>query len=122
MVSPARRRDAVGYLVRRHRVSQRRACRLVGQHRSTQRYIGTPGDFELRLVKAMNVLAERNPRYGYRRVHALLVAQGWEVNRKRVERLWRLDPRRLKDAQRHLDLISRQWDAALLRLRDFVES
>jgi putative transposase len=101
MVSPARRRDAVVYLVRRHRISQRRACRLVGQHRSTQRYVGMPGDFELRLVNAMNQLAEKYPRYGYRRVHALLVADGWAVNRKRVERLWRREghrvpPRRMK--------------------------
>jgi transposase InsO family protein len=101
MVSPARRRDAAAYLVRRHRISQRRACRLVEQHRSTQRYAGVPGDFELRLVKAMNTLADRHPRYGYRRVHALLVADGWAINRKRVERLWRLEghrvpPRRTK--------------------------
>jgi putative transposase len=95
MVSPARRRDAVAYLVRRHRVSQRRACRLVGQHRSTQRYAGVPGDFELRLVKEMNELAVEYPRYGYRRVHALLVDRGWAINRKRVERLWRLEGHRV---------------------------
>lgn len=100
MVSPARRRAAVRYLVRRHKVSERRACRVVGQHRSTQRYEGVPGDYELRLVKAMNALAERHPRYGYRMIWALLRAEGWEINRKRIERLWRLEghrvpPRRL---------------------------
>jgi putative transposase len=101
MVSPARRRDAVVYLQRRHRISQRRACGLVGQHRSTQRYAGVPGDFELRLVKAMNQLAEKHPRYGYRRVHALLVAQGWAINRKRVERLWRLEGHRVPPRRTH---------------------
>lgn len=100
-MSPARRRDAVAYLCRRHRVSQRHACRLVGQHRSTQRYVGVPGDFETRLVKEMHAFATANPRYGYRRVHALLVSECWAVNVKRVERLWRLEglrvpPRRQK--------------------------
>ena len=84
-MSPARRRDAVCCLVRRHRVSKRRACQLVGQHRSTQRYEGVSGDFETRLVKAMHAHAEG--RWGYRRVHALLVADGWPVNVKRVHRL-----------------------------------
>lgn len=103
MVSPARRRDAVTYLQRRHRVSERRACALVGQHRSTQRYRKLPPDFELRLVARMNALADRHPRYGYRRIWALLRHEGWAVNRKRIERLWRLEghrvpPRRMKDS------------------------
>jgi transposase len=68
MVSPARRRDAVRYLVRRFPVSERRACRLLGQHRSTQRYRPLHPEYELRLVKRMNELAARHPRYGYRRV------------------------------------------------------
>lgn len=49
----------------------------------------------------MHKLAEEHPRYGYRRVHALLVRDGWSVNLKRVERLWRREdlrvPRRRKD-------------------------
>jgi transposase InsO family protein len=95
MVSPARRRDAVAYLCRRRKVSERRACKVVGQHRSTQRYTAAAGDFELRLVAAMNKMAERYPRYGYRKVHALLVTDGWAVNRKRIERLWRLEGHRV---------------------------
>ena len=103
MVSPARRRDAVTYLMRRHKVSQRRACRLVGQHRSTQRYAPIVPAEELKLVVAMNELANANPRWGYRRVHVLLQRDGWKVNRKRIERLWRLEghrvpPRRMKDS------------------------
>jgi transposase InsO family protein len=95
MVSPARRRDAVVYLVRRHPISERRACRVVGQHRSTQRYRGRPPDFELRLVRRMEQLAARHPRYGYRRICALLREEGWAVNRKRIERLWRLEGHRV---------------------------
>jgi transposase InsO family protein len=48
-----------------------------------------PADFEVRLVAAMVKVADGHPRWGYRRVHAVLVADGWEVNVKRVERLWR---------------------------------
>ena len=79
MVSPTRRRDAVAFLVRRHKVSERRACKVVGQHRSTQRYAPVPGDFETRLIKAMHAHAEANPRWGYRRIHALLLHDGWQV-------------------------------------------
>lgn len=88
-MSPARRRAAVARLVRRFKVSERRACRVVGQHRSSQRYVAVPGDFEVRLLEAMRKVADQRPRWGYRRVHAALVADGWQVNVKRVERLWR---------------------------------
>jgi putative transposase len=56
MVSPARRRDAVAYLVRRHPVSERRACLLVEQHRSTQRYERFAPEYELKLWGRMNAL------------------------------------------------------------------
>lgn len=91
MVSPLRRRDAVTYLCRRHPVSERRACQLVGQHRSTQRYEAKPPELELVLVARMNELAAKHPRYGYRRVWALLRGEGFVVNRKRIERLWRVE-------------------------------
>jgi transposase InsO family protein len=94
-VSPARRRDAVRYLVRRRKASERRACRLVGQHRSSQRYERVPAEYELRLVARMNELAAAHPRYGYRRVWSLLRAEGWRINRKRIERLWRLEGHRV---------------------------
>jgi len=68
---------------------------VVGQHRSTNRYAPTPGDFEQRLIEAIHKLAATHPRYGYRRVHALLVADGWNVNVKRVERLWRREDLRV---------------------------
>jgi putative transposase len=81
--------------VRRHKVSERRACLVVGQHRSTQRYEPVPSDFEDRLVKAMWRLAEDHPRWGYRQIWGLLVEEGWAVNRKRVERLWRREGMRV---------------------------
>ena len=95
MVSPARRRDAVRYLGEASQVSERRACRVVDQHRSTQRYAPAPAEYELRLVARMNELAAAHPRWGYRTVWTLLRAEGWRVNRKRIERLWRLEGHRV---------------------------
>jgi putative transposase len=95
MVSPARRREAVRYLVRRHKVSDRRACRVIDQHRSTQRYAPVPAEYELRLVARMNELAAAHPRWGYRRVWSVLRSESWVVNRKRIERLWRLEGHRV---------------------------
>ena len=76
-------------------MSERRACHVVGQHRSTQRYQRLVPEYELRLVRRMNALAAEHPRYGYRRIWALLRAEGWRVNRKRIERLWRLEGHRV---------------------------
>lgn len=94
-MSPARRRDAVRFLVRKRRVSERRACHVVGQHRSSQRYQRLAPEYELRLVGRMNELAAAHPRYGYRRIWTLLRSEGWRVNRKRIERLWRLEGHRV---------------------------
>lgn len=70
-------------------VSQRRACRVIGQHRSTQRRPAVRGGDEDALTAAIVDLASEYGRYGYRRVAALLRAQGWDVNVKRVWRIWR---------------------------------
>ena len=88
MVSPTRRREAVGLLRDRFGVSERRACRVIGQARSSQRYRPRKKGDEPAIVKAMHALVRRHPRFGYRRVHALLVRGGFKINRKRVWRLW----------------------------------
>ena len=72
-------------------VSQRRACQTVGQPRSTQRYQTRRKSDEPALVKAMLDLVRKHPRFGYRRIWALLRRQGWSINRKRVYRLWRAE-------------------------------
>ena len=70
-------------------VSERRACRVIGHARSThRRQVVVPAD-EPRLVDRMIELATAYGRYGYRRVTGLLRGEGWLVNHKRVERLWR---------------------------------
>lgn len=70
-------------------VSERRACRVLSQPRSSQRYQGRKPERDRSLVSRMEKLARKHPRYGYRRIHALLRREGWRVNRKRVQRLWR---------------------------------
>jgi putative transposase len=95
MVSPAAKRRAANHLVRRFKVSERRACTLVGQHRSTQRSAAVIPDYEAKLVVAMNTIADRHPRWGYRTATKLLRDQGWAVNEKRIERLWRQEGHRL---------------------------
>src|SRR5262245_59443640 len=70
-------------------VSERRACRVLGQARSTQRHRPRPRPEEARLVLQMVALATAYGRYGYRRITALLRQAGWRVNAKRIERLWR---------------------------------
>jgi putative transposase len=70
-------------------VSERRACRALGQHRSVQRHTARPRPDEDALTAEIVALASAYGRYGYRRVTALLRAAGWRVNAKRVERIWR---------------------------------
>ena len=70
-------------------VSERWACRVVGQHRSTQRREPTREGDDLALRAALRRIASQRTRWGYRRAHYELGVQGWSVNRKRVQRLWR---------------------------------
>ena len=77
------------HVCKRMRVSERRACRVLRQPRSTQRRHPKVTDDEKRLVSRMIELATEYGRYGYRRITALLCREGWRVNHKRVERLWR---------------------------------
>ena len=70
-------------------VSERRVCRVLGQHSSTQRKVPRGAVDEAALSDDIIVLARQYGRYGYRRVTALLRDAGWTVNRKRVERIWR---------------------------------
>lgn len=69
-------------------VSERRACTLVAANRATVQYQARARTDD-GLAGRLAVLAQQHPRYGYRRVWALLRREGWVVNRKRVHRLWR---------------------------------
>ncbi|QUS54077.1 IS3 family transposase [Pseudovibrio brasiliensis] len=89
LLSPSRRRAYINHIRSEIKVSERRVCRVLGQHRSTQRRIPKGRADEDRLVADMIELARQYGRYGYRRIAALLRQAGWQANDKRVERLWR---------------------------------
>ena len=99
-MSPARRRQAVAKVVAALGVSERRACRALGQRRSSQRYVGAERGREEELLLRIRALARENPRYGYRRVWAMLRREGWRVNKKRVHRLWSKEGLKVPDKQR----------------------
>jgi putative transposase len=88
VVTAGQQRAAADYLIEAYGVSQRRAGRVLGRARSTLRYRGRLREKDEPLVRAIRRLARKHPRYGYKRVHALLVHDGWRVNKKRVRRLW----------------------------------
>ena len=70
-------------------ISERLACRVLGQHRSTQRKVPRGRPDEEALTADIIVLASQYGRYGYRRITSMLREAGWAVNVKRVERIWR---------------------------------
>ncbi len=90
MVTPKRRRRAVVVLQERFGVSERRAYRVVGQQRSTQRKPCRPRPAEEdKLRRRLRDIARRHPRWGWKAAHRLLRREGWVINRKRTQRLWR---------------------------------
>ncbi|WP_439549760.1 IS3 family transposase [Falsiroseomonas sp.] len=89
LLGPERRRAGVRHVQSVLGVSERRACRTLGQPRSTQRKVRVVRSDEAALTEAVVSLAAEYGRYGYRRITALLRAKGWRVNAKRVERIWR---------------------------------
>ena len=97
-------------------ISERRVCRVVGQPRSSQRYTALVRDDEERLRVEIVRLASRYGRYGYRRVTVLLRDDGWRVNHKRVERLWRQEGLKVPKRQPKR---GRLWlnDGSCVRLR-----
>jgi transposase InsO family protein len=97
-------------------VSERRACRVLEQPRSTQRRQPYVPDDESRLVAQMIELASEYGRYGYRRITALLRQDGWGVNHKRIERLWRREGLKVPKKQPKR---GRLWlnDGSCIRLR-----
>jgi putative transposase len=70
-------------------LSERRACEIAAQHRSTQRHEPKPACADEALRKRLRALSASKPRWGYRRAHGHLREHGFEVNRKRVQRIWR---------------------------------
>ena len=97
-------------------VSERRACGVLGQARSTQRKEPVLREDEDPLTRAILRLARQYGRYGYRRITALLRRAGWPVNHKRVERIWRQEGLKVLQKQPKR---GRLWltDGSCVRLR-----
>src|SRR5215212_6184504 len=127
---PARRRACVEHIRTVLKVSERRACRALGQHRSTQRKAPRGQEDEEQLTADLVELARQYGRYGYRKISALLRDAGWLVNDKCVERIWRREGLKVPQKQPKRE---RLWltDGSCIRLRpeypnhvwsyDFVE-
>jgi putative transposase len=102
LVTPAARREAVAHLRTSLEVSERRACTIIAADRSTVRYRARrPDDAALRA--RLRALAEERRRFGYRRLHVLLRNEGWTMNRKKTQRIYRdegLAVRRRKSRRR----------------------
>lgn len=103
-------------LTDRFDVSERRACRLLSQPRATQRYLPSIRDDEKPLVRRIIELASMFGRYGYRQITGLLRLDGWWVNHKRVERIWRQEGLKVPKKQPKR---GRLWlnDGSCIRLR-----
>jgi putative transposase len=101
MVTPNQRRRVAGMLMERFGVSQRRACRVIGHARSTQR-LAPPvvDDKEERLRAWLRDFSTRRPRWGWRRATDGLHREGWRINHKRVRRLWRDEGLRVVHSRR----------------------
>lgn len=88
MVSPLARKMVVKR-IQEKRISQRRASELVGISRSSLRYIARIKADEFELIKRIRELADKRKRFGYRRITVLLRREGWNVNKKRIHRIWK---------------------------------
>ena len=95
MVGPARKREAVVHVRRCLEVSERRACRATGQVRSTQRYLLKRPDKDKALREEILKLSGKEKRAGCRTIWRQLRRDGWEVNHKRVHRIWKKEGLRL---------------------------
>ena len=97
-------------------MSERRACSVIGQHRSTQRKVPVLKPDEDTLTAEIIRLASEYGRYGYRRITALLRSDGWHVNAKRVQRIWRREGLKVPHKQPKR---GRLWlnDGSCIRLR-----
>ncbi|WP_156429045.1 IS3 family transposase [Paracoccus aminovorans] len=116
LLSPSRRRQCIDHVRQALGISERRACRILGQHRSTQRKVPCGAPDEERLTEDIITLARTYGRYGYRMITGLLNNAGWHVNHKRVERIWRREGLKVPQKQAKK---GRLWlnDGSCVRLR-----
>jgi len=106
----------IDHITKKVKVSVRRACMVLGIGRSTYHYQPTTTPLESALTEKIIELALQYGRYGYRRITALLRAEGWQINHKRVERIWRQEGLKVPARQPKR---RRLWlnDGSIVRLR-----
>ena len=114
-MSPSRKRAAACELQAQFQVSERRACVALGQPRGTQRYQAKPRADEAALCQRLRALVRRRPRFGYRRLTALLRREGWSVNAKRVHRLCRKEGLKVRRTLRKTRAIGASANACSVR-------
>ena len=86
------KKQAVAHVVDQRLCSERRACCYLGLHRSTYRYsVKPPLPQQVQLHQRIVALSWHHPRYGYRRIRALLAREGWHISRKQVQRIQRTE-------------------------------
>jgi putative transposase len=103
LLSPERRRAAVHHLMTTLGLSERFACRVTGQQRSTQRRepaSTTPADPDAALRQWLRDWARAHPRRGFRNAYADARGEGWAVNHKKIQRLWREEGLRVPQRRR----------------------
>lgn len=88
------------HLQAKFKVSERRACDVLGFARTSNRYQARRPAQDAPLIARIHQLALKYPRYGYRRIHALLVREGWGINIKRVIRLWKQEGLQVKQQRK----------------------
>ena len=106
----------MSHVQQRYRVSECRACRVLEQPRTSQRYRAIVAEDEEPLTAAIIRLTSQYGRYRYRRIGALLRAEGWHVKHKRVGRIWRREGLKVPEKQPKR---GRLWlnDGSCMRLR-----
>ena len=115
-LSPERPRQAVETAREKYGLSERQACRIVGQPRGTQRYVPTLKPDEDELTRNIVYLASEYDRYGYRRVTAVLNESGIDVGKDRVQRIWRRDGLKVPQKQPRRSRLCLN-DGSCIRLR-----
>lgn len=116
-MSPARRRQAVAEIrATLPQASERRVCKVLGHSRTTQRYTPRVSDDDVAIADRVVEVATSFGAYGYRMITGLLNGEGWDVNHKRVERIWRMEGLKVPQKQPKRE---RLWfnDGSCVRLR-----
>lgn len=100
-LNPASRRELAKQAVEKKLCSRRAACRYLRLARSSYSYRGrVPSSAEMAMRQRLRELSQKHPRYGYRRIAALLRDEGWRVGKRHIQRLRRLEGLRVPPTKR----------------------